>query len=67
MRLTFDGDMRMMYELTCRICGEKFKASKANAVYCSDTCRAEGRRIIWRWKNKARKLAEFKKMCEGNV
>lgn len=34
------------YACTCKICGKAFGGSAKNAVYCSQECRDEGRRMI---------------------
>ena len=64
MKVVFDENHHMMYEVTCRICEKKFPAPQKNYVFCSPECRAEGRRIIWRWSKKLKKRRLFKEMCE---
>ena len=33
------------YTKKCSICGEEFQTNRANSIYCSEECRAEGKKI----------------------
>lgn len=47
--------MQAEYKKTCIICGKQFEAKTNQARYCSEECRAEGRRRTWRAYDHAQK------------
>lgn len=67
MSITFDSKNRMMFMVTCRICEKKFPAIRRDYCYCSPECRAEGMRIIWRWRKKLQKIRLVREFNGGDT
>ena len=58
----------MIVKLKCRVCGTEFRSERLNRLYCSDTCRKQGRKEYFksRYENNKEQLNEQSKNWREN-